>query len=464
MREHVSNSINPAPLVSIEAEQALIGGLLLDSSRAQEIFAIASPEDFFRADHRIIYSVMTNLINNSEPLDAILVAEKASACAKAELLPYVTELAAAVAGVSNLTHYAKLVKNLSIARHTIEAAGRISDHIHKIDDLDAQEIINFAQSEIIKVANTLGEESAIASAPDALQRCIKELDRRMSSDEDFFGLGSGFPAIDQFTNGYGPGQLIILAGRPSMGKSTLALCMAAHMAIKQKKRGLFFTLEMPESQVMRKLLACVAAVNYSDLKNPKQVKDGTDFWSRVEAGARHIKSSDMLIIDCPGAHINRIAGIARRLHMRQPIDFIFVDHMHLVDADGRSEIEKLTQISNTSKRIARELKIPLIMLAQLNRSMEQRPDKRPNMSDIRGSGSIEQDADIIHFIYRDDYYNKEPSNPNAGLIEVDTAKQRDGELGVAVLENRYDQSRLVPTRRIITHEKKSRKLSYIDGL
>src|SRR5690606_21447710 len=193
-------------------------------------------------------------------------------------------------------------------------------------------------------------------------------------------------------------------------------------------------------------------------------RDHEKFWLRIQNAGKAIKHSGFNIVDCPGAHINQIAAYARKMHLSAPLDWIMIDHMHLIGADGRNEIERLTQVSNTTKRIARELGIPVILLAQLSRAVESRPDKRPVMSDIRGSGSVEQDADIIHFVYRDDYYHKGADNPNVGLVEVDTAKQRDGELGVAVLENVYSQSRLVMTDRKIIQPTRQSKLSMIEGL
>lgn len=449
---------------SIEAEQLLIGGLLTDQTPAQEVMAIVEPEDFFRKDHKIIFSIMGNLLNEDTPLDPILVAEKSSLCAKRDLLSYTIELASSAAGSCNARAYARLIRENAIKRAVLQSAHQIADHVNKHPDERAQESVSFAQSQIIRISNTLTNDSVIATPGEALTRCIADIDRKMHSDEQIFGLSSGYPNIDYYTTGYSPGELIILAGRPSMGKSTLAICIGASMSLRQQKRGAFFTLEMPEAQVMRKLLSAVAKVDYKLLKNPKLVRDHESFWLRIQKAGQAIKHSGFNIVDCPGAHINQIAAYARKMHLSAPLDWIMIDHMHLIGADGRNEIEKLTQISNTAKRIARELSIPVILLAQLNRALESRPDKRPVMSDIRGSGSVEQDADIIHFVYRDDYYNKNRDNPNAGLVEVETAKQRDGELGVAVLENVYSQSRLVMTDRKIIQPTRASKLSMIEGL
>lgn len=452
-------------LASIETEQILLGGLLIDPTPAHEVIALVNPEDFFRKDHRIIFAVMQNLLNEGTPIDVILVAERASLCAKKDLLQYVVEIAGASCGSTNATSYARVIREHAVKRTVLEAAHGIIAHVNQSHEQTAEDVVSHAQSQIIRVSDSMVRESEISSPADAFARCVTEIDRRMHSEATLFGLSSGFAAIDQYTCGYGPGELIVLAGRPSMGKSTLAICIGAAMAVKQKSRGVFFSVEMPERQVMNKLIACLARIDYKLLKNPKLVKDHDEFWHRVQRCAEIIRGSGFNIADVPGVHINQILAQARRMHLSQPLGWIMIDHMHLVGADGKSEIERLTQISNSTKRLARELQIPVILLAQLSRAVEARPDKRPMMSDIRGCGAIEQDADIIHFVYRDDYYNKSPDNPNRGLVEVDTAKQRDGELGVAVLENAYAQSRLLPTdRKVIRAEPARRSLAMVDGL
>lgn len=420
---------------SISAEEALLGGLLIDPSPVHDVTEILGSADFFKADHRKIFAAIENLAATDDGIDVTTVLARTEGITLAHLV----DLAGSSVGSANAKSYARVVRQHSIKRQVIAAATEVSKTAYNDTDLTAEELVGMAQGVMIDLDDKAGKGLRSFSINDILKLTVADIDRRFNSDEELEGLSCGIPSVDKLTNGLKPGELVLFAARPSMGKSTIALQMAANLG-QEGHRGLFFSLEVGELPVGKKLLACIGKMHLNKINKPKDYMTESD-WPLLEVAARRLKNSPLEFIDCPGISIGQIVSYARKAHRRKPIEYIFVDHLHLVTGAGRKEKrDELGDISSTLKRLSGELKIPVIALAQLNRGVEQRNDKRPINSDLRDSGTLEQDADIIMFVYRDDYYFEE--SPYKGIVEVYTKKVRNGELGKAQLANRFEMSRV----------------------
>lgn len=451
-------------LYSVEAEQALIGGLLIDPSQIPEVQEMLKFDDFFIQKNRVIMDAIEKLFDIDAQIDVITVAELAiKITGDDDLFTYIVELSSNVSGSANVCSYARIIAENAIKRRVMTMTQVVSTYILNKPQATQDDVLNFAQNAMLDMEANHNDGLETIDMNSAIKNYVADLDARFRSDGKINGYSTGFDAIDEITNGWRKGELIIIAGRPSMGKSTYALQSASKMSIDQGLRGLFFSLEMSTEQLTEKLMACHGKVPLKFLKNPNQYRDDETVWPKLELGARILKDKKFQLVHCPGMHINQLKAYARKYHRRQPLDFIVVDHIHLMDADGQSRERQLASISGALKALAGQLNIPVLALAQLNRGVESRTDKRPMMSDLRDSGSIEQDADIIQFVYRDDYYNDDPMNPNKGLVLIDTVKHRMGENGPAYLENRYDQSRLENSMRGFQFPQKQ-KSSYISKL
>jgi replicative DNA helicase len=448
-------------ICSVEAEQSLIGGLLIDQTPIGDVMDIITTEDFFVILHRLIWGVITATVDDSGVLDMFIVAGKLSDATGGENhLPSLLALMDNSVGSSNAMAYARVIIEKSLKRKTLEATNSISRYVTEKPQATIDEVTEYAQNLILNL-NDRGDQGVKSSTMnEALKRAVSDIDARSKADVGLEGLSTGMPRIDELTNGYKRGELIVLAARPSMGKSTIALQQAAHLSAFQHKRGLFFSLEVPERELTKKMIACIGKIDLATIKNPKGCREG--FWNDLEKSVRLLKDGGLRIIDCPGIHINQIRSYSRKANRREKLDFIFIDHIHLVRADAQSRERELAIISGSLKTLAIELDIPVIALAQLSRKVEERsPDnRRPMMSDLRDSGAIEQDADIIQFVYRDDYYNQDGNNQ--GLVEILQRKNRNGELGDAYFDNFFNQSRVVETNRYpnYTESKKSKGRTY----
>lgn len=448
---------------SVEAEQSLIGGLLINPTPVHDVLEVVGADDFYNAKNRIIFRVIASLVDAGTDIDLFLVADKV-----AELndgnneLPYLAELSGGAAGSYNAVAYAKVIFEKSVKRQTLEASNAVSRFVVENPTASIADVETFAQGAFAAIESRSEQGSRVVMLHDALKEYVNDLDRRFRSKAELQGLSSGFEHIDRYTNGYKPGHLIVIAGRPSMGKTTYALQKAGAICISQKKHGLFFSLEMSQNELTEKLIACFGDLDLEDLQTPHLVRS-EDFWPKVEATSRRVKDAHLRIVESPGISVYQIKSYARKVQRKQPLDFIMIDHIHIMGGE-KETITRLEGITSGLKALSIELQIPIFALAQLNRELEKRPDKQPIMADLRGSGSIEQDADQIQFIYRPDYYEEHQSGPNVGLIQLEIAKHRGGKKGKAFFENEFGKSRMAASNRYLTYQEAKPRNSKVKSL
>ena len=435
---------------SLSAEQSVIGAILQNPNVIADVQEVITAEDFFFARERKIMECIYEKEVAGSVVDFITVAEVLNTDEE-PILAYLIELVQNVAGSSNVVAYANMIKDLSIKRSILAASSAVTGIISTNPSLTREESINVAQSAMSDFENSLTETFTVSDANTAAKNYVMDLDFRMRRGDELNGLSTGFDSIDQILDGIKNKQLIIIAGRPSMGKTTYALQVAGYMSLMLNKCGIIFSLEMSETELTEKLIACFGCIDLEFLQNPK--KHGTEeVWPKLESAVRKVKKAPLHIADCSDMHINQIKSYSKKFNRKKTLDFIVIDHINLMSGDGDNEVNKISSITRGLKLLAKQMGIPVIALSQLSRKVEERGNKRPMLSDLRGSGSIEQDADIIQFVYRDDYYNDDPNLPNKGLVEIITAKHRGGKKGTSVLENKYHQSRLDNTTRFISSD------------
>ncbi|MFT4198127.1 MAG: replicative DNA helicase [Pseudoxanthomonas sp.] len=419
------------PPHSIEAEQAVLGGLMLAPDAFDRINDRLVAEDFYRRDHQLIYRAIAELAERSQPYDVVTLGEWFDSQGQADLVAggaYLLELASATPSAANITAYAGIVRDKAVMRQLIDVGTGIVNDGFQPDGRGSDELLAKAEQEVFAIAEA-GSRGRADFTPvnTALREAFEVLQERFNSGGSITGLPTGYSEFDEMTAGLQPTDLLILAARPSMGKTTLALNMAEYAAMKSKKPVAVFSMEMSASQLALRLISSVGRVNATRLRTG-QLED--EDWSRVTSAIRLLKETKIFIDDTPALSPEVLRSKARRLKREHDLGLIVIDYLQLMAVPGNQEnrATEISEISRSLKALAKELNVPVIALSQLNRSLEQRADKRPVMADLRESGAIEQDADVIVFIYRDEYYNKENS-PDKGLAEVIIGKQRNGPTG-----------------------------------
>ena len=419
------------PPQSVEAEQAVLGGLMLAPEAYDTVADGLNERDFYRRDHQLIFRAIRELAEKSRPFDAVTLGEWFESNGHAELVAggsYLIELASTTPSAANIKAYAEIVRDKSILRQLIEVGTEIVNDGFQPDGRDSSEILAKAEQEVFAIAEAGSQGRTDFTAMNtALSEAFDVLQKRYEAGGSVTGLPTGYTEFDEMTAGLQPTDLLILAARPAMGKTTLALNMAEHAAIRTKKAVAVFSMEMSASQLALRLISSNGRVNAQRLRSG-QLED--EDWSRVTSAIRMLKEAKIFIDDTPGLSPDQLRSKARRLKREHDLGLVVVDYLQLMSVPGYSEnrATEISEISRSLKHLAKELNVPVIALSQLNRSLETRADKRPVMADLRESGAIEQDADVIVFIYRDDYYNKENS-PDKGLAEVIIGKQRNGPTG-----------------------------------
>ncbi len=425
------------PPHSLEAESSVLGGLLLDNHAWENIGDVLKDEDFYRYEHRLIYGAIAGLINASKPADVITVFEALQRKGKAEeagSLPYLNSLAQFVPSASNIRRYAEIVRERSILRQLVSASDEIATRAFNTQGLEVAKVLDEAEQKIFKI----GEESSRMKqgfiGMDSLVLNLMDKVHEMSNNpSDITGVPTGFYDLDRMTSGLQAGDLIVLAARPSMGKTSLAINIAEHVALNEGMPVAVFSMEMGAAQLAVRIVGSIGRIDQGRLRTG-QLKD--DEWPRFAEAVDRLKDIPLHIDESSGLTPSELRANARRLARRLgKVGLIVVDYLQLMSGSsgGREEnrATELGEISRGLKMLAKELQCPVIALSQLSRGVESRTDKRPMMSDLRESGAIEQDADIIMFIYRDDYYNKDSKEP--GVAEVIIAKQRNGPTGTVKL-------------------------------
>jgi len=433
----------PLPF-SNEAEQAVLGGLMLAGDQAfDNIASQVREDDFYRAEHKIIFQSMGRLAEKNLPFDPITLCDDLSSrksLNKAGGANYVSELAANTPSASNIEAYARIVRERATLRQLIGAASEIVSQGHNPDGAEAGALLSEAEKRFIDIAEDRPRDDGFQSADDLLRQAIDRIEELYESDAEITGVTTGFKELDEKTSGWQKADLIVLAARPAMGKTAFALNMVETALLKQSGPVLVFSLEMPAHALMMRLLSSLGKI---PLKN---IRDGSltgDDWDRLAKAAAKLKGSRLFIDDTPGLTPIEVRARTRRLAREQGENpaLIMLDYIQLMHVSGSSDgrTQEISEISRSLKQVAREFNCPLLALSQLNRGVEQRPNKRPMNSDLRESGAIEQDADVILFIYRDEYYNEE--SEEKGIAEIILGKQRNGEIGTCRLQFQGEYTR-----------------------
>jgi replicative DNA helicase len=425
------------PPHSIEGESSVLGGLLLDNSAWDRVGDVLLDGDFYRYEHRLIYSAIGTLVNASKPADVITVFEHLQSQGKAEEiggLAYLNSLAQYVPSASNIRRYAEIVRDRSILRKLVSASDEIATNAFNPKGRPVADIVDESEQKIFNIGEQGKRNNQGFQAMDSL--VVKLLDRvteMADNPNDVTGVPTGFYDLDRMTAGLQAGDLIVLAARPSMGKTALAINIAEHVALNEGLPVAVFSMEMGASQLAVRIVGSIGRIDQGHLRTGRLTDDE---WPRLSETIEKLRSISLHIDESAGLTSSELRANARRL-TRQcgQLGLIVVDYLQLMSgtsSDGENRATELGEISRGLKMLARELKCPIIALSQLNRSVEQRPDKRPMMSDLRESGAIEQDADIVMFIYRDEYYTKDACK-EPGIAEIIIAKQRNGPTGIVKL-------------------------------
>ena len=418
------------PPNSVEAEQSLLGGLMLDNAAWDKIADLVVDADFYRKDHRLIFDTIARLVEEGQPCDVVTVSEhldNRGELEKAGGLEYLATLANETPGAANARAYAKILRERSTLRSLISAGNEISGNAFATDGRTASELVDEAERLVFEIAEKGSRgKKGFQSLKQILPDTVDRIDLLHQSDGDITGISTGYKEFDKMTAGLQPGDLIIVAGRPSMGKTTLAVNIAENASIGGQVPTAIFSMEMPSQQLAFRMISSLGRVDMAHLRTGKFPDED---WSRINTAVQLMSEAPIFIDDSPGLSPTEIRARARRLKREHGLGLIVLDYLQLMQVHGNTEnrATEISEISRSLKGLAKELEVPIIALSQLNRSVEQRTDKRPVMSDLRESGAIEQDADLIIFIYREEVYNAE--TPRKGIADISIAKQRNGPIG-----------------------------------
>ncbi|WP_027415052.1 replicative DNA helicase [Aneurinibacillus terranovensis] len=419
------------PPQNIEAEQAVLGAIFLEHEALITAQDILMPEDFYRTAHQRIFHVMVSLAERSEPIDLVTVTaelENQKQLDEVGGVSYLTDLATSVPTASNVEYYARIVEEKALLRRLIRAATKIAADGYTSGD-DIPSMLHDAERSIMQIAQRRRASSFI-HIKDVLTETYEQIEALASSKGDITGVPTGYPDLDKMTSGLKPAELIILAARPSVGKTAFALNVAQNVAARAGATVAIFSLEMAATQLVQRMICAEGNI---DAQRMRTGYFSDDDWHKLTMAIGTLSNAPIYIDDTPGITVSEIRAKCRRLKTEVGLGLILIDYLQLITGrrGGDNRQQEISEISRTLKLIARELECPVIALSQLSRAVEQRQDKRPMLSDIRESGSIEQDADVVAFLYRDDYYDKETEKKN--IIEVIIGKQRSGPTGTVEL-------------------------------
>lgn len=409
------------------AQANVLGGVLLDNSRWPDVAELLVAEDFHGRDHQDVWRSFLALDENGVALDMVTVSAHLKKTTGNDRLALVAGLMNDTVSAANIEHYAGIVRDYAIRRQAVQVAGVMVEKAKSITD--GKEILDDAEARLLAISEARAG-SSMKRLDQLMPAFVDGLEARFARDGSIIGRPTGFDEFDRMTSGLQPGSLVIIAGRPSMGKTALALNMAQHVAIHEQSPTVVFSLEMPSEDLMQRLHASGASIPLTLIRNG-QLEDY--HWPKLTSFIQIAKDAPLYIDDAPAMGVMDIRTRARRLHRQSPLGLIVVDYLQLMGSQtSDNRVGELGNITRGLKSLAKELSVPVIALSQLNRSLEQRRDKRPLMSDLRESGAIEQDADLIVFIYRDEVYDKESTWK--GVAEIIIGKQRQGPVGTMHLD------------------------------
>ena len=443
---------------SIEAEQAVLGGLMIKNEAFESISDVLVEKDFYKKDHQLIFAAMISLSDNSQPFDPITLSETLQAKNQLSTVggaEYLVELTENTPSSANIQAYTQIVVERSIVRQLIVAASETIQKGFNPLGWDSSKLLAQAESRLQEIIENKPKVGGFKRVDSLIKEAVQRLDELFKSESDITGLSTGFSDLDKMTSGFQNSDLVIIAGRPSMGKTAFAMNVVEHAALNQKKPVLVFSLEMPANQLVVRMLSSLGKIDQTRIRSGNLLEDD---WPRLSAAAQKLKKASLYIDDTPGISPfemkNRIKKFIREemeriksrvesedndeqsneklLSMAQP-SLIVVDYLQLMNGTNQSEgrVQEISQISRELKGLAREYECPVVALSQLSRAVEQRPNKRPVNADLRESGAIEQDADVVTFIYRDEVYNED--SVDKGIAEIIIGKQRNGPIGTCRL-------------------------------
>ncbi len=418
------------PPHSVEAEQAVLGGLLLDANSWDAVADIVAAADFYRRDHRLIFEAIAEVAETRGPCDAVTVSEHLDRKGLAEEtggLAYLGTLARDTPSAANVRTYAEIVRERAILRQLIQAGGEIATSVFEGGGRAATELVDEAERRVFEIAERGSRSRAgFRQVKDILPETVDRLDLLHQSPGQLTGVTTGFTDLDRMTTGLQPGDLVVIAGRPSMGKTTLAINIAENAAIGKGVPAAVFSMEMSAEQLTLRMISSLGRVNQSHLRTG-QCSD--EDWSRINSAVAQLSAAPIFVDETPALTPTELRARARRLKRERGLGLVVVDYLQLMQVSGTKEnrATEISEISRGLKALAKELSVPVIALSQLNRSVEQRTEKKPVMSDLRESGAIEQDADVIMMIYREEVYD--PASTRRGIADIILAKQRNGPTG-----------------------------------
>lgn len=424
--------LGKVPPHDIDAEQAVIGSMLTDKDAVIDSVEVLKPDDFYRQDNKTIYEAILNLYNRAEPIDIITVKSELSSLGKLEAvggLEYLAVLPDKVPTTANVEKYIKIVEEKSILRRLIKASNEVIDLGYaQTEELDA--IIDQAEKKIFEISQGKNQKG-YSALKDILVESFAEIEKLYNQKEAITGIPTGFADLDYKTAGLHNSDLVLVAARPAMGKSAFALNIATNAAMQAKVPVVIFNLEMSKSQLVNRILCSEAMVDSNKIRTGKIEEDD---WIKLATALGPLSEAPIYIDDTPGITVTEIRAKCRKLKIEKNIGLVVIDYLQLIQGSGKrnsSREQEISEISRSLKILAKELDVPVIALSQLSRAAEQRADHRPMLSDLRESGAIEQDADIVMFLYRDDYYN--PDSEKKNIAEVIMAKHRAGSTGTVEL-------------------------------
>ena len=423
------------PPHSVEAEQSVLGGLMLDNSSWDKVADLLVEQDFYRRDHQLIFRAIAQLFEQSQPVDVITLAEfhdKRGELDQVGELAYLGMLARNTPSAANIGAYSAIVRERSVLRQLIQVGTAISNVAFTPEGRSSEEMLDLAEKQVFEIAEKGAKRGGgFVQVKEVLSKVVDRIDTLFENDSPITGLSTGFTDFDEQTSGLQPADLVIVAGRPSMGKTTFAMNLAENAAIKSKEPVAVFSMEMPADSLAMRMLSSLGQIDQSRLRSGRL---NDDDWPRLTSAIALLNEAPLFIDDTPALTVTELRARARRLKREHGLSLIVIDYIQLMQGSGGSNENRATEVSEISrslKALAKELEVPVVALSQLNRSLEQRPNKRPIMSDLRESGAIEQDADLIVFIYRDEVYNED--SPEKGKAEIIIAKQRNGPIGKVIL-------------------------------
>jgi replicative DNA helicase len=418
------------PPYSLEAEQAVLGGLMLENGAWDQIADTLIENDFHLFDHRIIFRAIVDLAYHNQPFDVVTLADKikhsedASGVNSKNITAYMATLAKETPTAANIVAYADIVREKSILRQLATTGTDIAGTAYQTQGMHSRELLDIAEKKIFSIGDHGSKGiGGFKGMKELLKTTVERIDELFERGETITGIATGFDQFDENTSGLQKGDLVIVAGRPSMGKTSLAMNMAEYAVIQKQETVAIFSMEMPSHQLTMRMLSSIGRINQQNIRTGKLTDED---WPRLTSAVSMLSESKLFIDDSAALTPTEIRARARRLKREHGLSLIVIDYLQLMQVTGSGEnrTNDVSEISRSLKALAKELEVPVIALSQLNRSLEQRTDKRPVMSDLRESGAIEQDADLIVFIYRDEVYHED--SPDKGTAEIIVAKQRNG--------------------------------------